>query len=298
MDFQAMLAAARAAAREERAKKTQPASQSKTDEEHFQQQGEQTHARESKEPPRQNEAEELSRYIAMPCSLSRASGAATSKNFLLVGVSEVRYFPEWLSLKQEQEVLSFCAASPAHKWTHLSRRKLQNWGGQVRLRPGSRLSSQEEVLGRLENKEQLPSYMQPLGSWLVQDGIFPKTKWPNHVLLNRYEPGQGIMAHKDGPLYHPVVAILSLGSDSVMHFYRDIAATKVEHGESFSVALQRGSLLVFSQQAYCEFYHCIPEVEVDVISSSCINRKEVGLQVGTKIRRSTRTSLTIRHVPE
>lgn len=32
----------------------------------------------------------------------------------------------------------------------------------------------------------------------------------NHVLVNEYQPGQGIMAHQDGPLYTPAVAILSL----------------------------------------------------------------------------------------
>lgn len=31
---------------------------------------------------------------------------------------------------------------------------------------------------------------------------------PNHVLVNAYQPGQGIMPHEDGPLYHPAVAIL------------------------------------------------------------------------------------------
>jgi alkylated DNA repair protein alkB family protein 6 len=40
----------------------------------------------------------------------------------------------------------------------------------------------------------------------------------NHILVNEYLPGQGIMPHQDGPLYHPVVAILSLGSPALMHF--------------------------------------------------------------------------------
>lgn len=32
----------------------------------------------------------------------------------------------------------------------------------------------------------------------------------NHVLINEYRPGEGIMAHQDGPLYTSAVAILSL----------------------------------------------------------------------------------------
>lgn len=40
----------------------------------------------------------------------------------------------------------------------------------------------------------------------------------NHVLVNEYRPGEGIMSHQDGPLYAPAVAILSLGTPVVMRF--------------------------------------------------------------------------------
>lgn len=44
---------------------------------------------------------------------------------------------------------------------------------------------------------------------------------PNHVLINEYHPDQGIMPHCDGPLYDPLVAILSLGSSVVFDFWKD-----------------------------------------------------------------------------
>ena len=125
------------------------------------------------------------------------------------------------------------------------------------------------ALGYLKNPGPLPPYMPLLSSRLLSDGIFESTFAPNHVLLNQYEPGQGIMAHSDGPLYHPVVAILSLGSASIMRFYTDVRDTKLaerrkgddeggvqgdrgkqsaptrqDQGEAFSVVLERGSLLV------------------------------------------------------
>lgn len=34
------------------------------------------------------------------------------------------------------------------------------------------------------------------------------------------QPGEGIMPHEDGPLYHPAVAILSLGHPAVVRFAR------------------------------------------------------------------------------
>lgn len=42
---------------------------------------------------------------------------------------------------------------------------------------------------------------------------------PNHVLVNEYLPGQGIMPHEDGAAYRPVVATVSLGSAAVVEFW-------------------------------------------------------------------------------
>ena len=34
---------------------------------------------------------------------------------------------------------------------------------------------------------------------------------PNHILLNEYLPGQGIIPHLDGDLFYPTIATVSLG---------------------------------------------------------------------------------------
>ena len=59
---------------------------------------------------------------------------------------------------------------------------------------------------------------EPIPQWLheqinkIQDlGIFETTKIPNHVLINEYQPGQGISPHLDGNLFHPIIATISLG---------------------------------------------------------------------------------------
>ena len=69
---------------------------------------------------------------------------------------------------------------------------------------------------------------------------------PNHVLVNEYTPGQGIMVnvlmkivcnwmlldhlllpwpqpHQDGPLYHPIVTTISLGSHTLLDFYKSVS---------------------------------------------------------------------------
>jgi alkylated DNA repair dioxygenase AlkB len=40
----------------------------------------------------------------------------------------------------------------------------------------------------------------------------------NHILVNVYPPGVGIMPHFDGPLYFPKVVVLSLGGPAIITF--------------------------------------------------------------------------------
>ncbi len=82
---------------------------------------------------------------------------------------------------------------------------------------------------------------EPLPPWLqsVVDRVnaikpadaFPESNQANHVLLNEYTPGQGILPHTDGPLFFPVIATVSLGSHTVLDFYRE--TKKSEEAEVF-----------------------------------------------------------------
>ena len=101
---------------------------------------------------------------------------------------------------------------------------------------------------------------------LMDCQVFDASNRPNHCLLNHYLPGEGILAHQDGPAYHPLVAIVSLGASTMMHFYRSVAAAKRGESEAgsaeFSMCLQPRSLLVFCQAVYTELFHAIHEVLV------------------------------------
>ena len=124
---------------------------------------------------------------------------------------------------------------------------------------------------------------------------------PNQVLLNEYRyttadvicpmdtnteqgPRQGIGFHKDGPLFHPYVAILSLNAPATIQFRRRITLsslatcsepidkiqqsvlvdgiTRKESTPSVivvvSVVLYPRSLFMFSGDAYTEWFHGIP----------------------------------------
>ena len=70
-----------------------------------------------------------------------------------------------------------------------SGRALKRYGGEV----GS--------MG-LISSEGLPMYFKVISDKLALDRLFPEHH-PNHVLLNKYKPGDGIMPHSDGPAYYP-----------------------------------------------------------------------------------------------
>lgn len=138
--------------------------------------------------------------------------------------------------------------------------------------------------------EPLPPWLCAVGHHLVESAVFPIE--PNHVLVNEYDPGQGILPHEDGPLYFPQVAIVSLGSGLVLDFLSKHSRERVE-----SVLLQPRSLFIFRDDAYRTYLHTIAERTTDFIDEKVVNIHSVpNVQVGSTIQRTRRVSLTIRIV--
>lgn len=95
---------------------------------------------------------------------------------------------------------------PPNRWTALSHRRLQ-------AHP-SPLTSNNTLLAA-----PLPQWLaQPIIPRFEQLGVFTGTAHavPNHVLVNEYRPGEGIMPHEDGGAYSAVVATVSLGAPIVL----------------------------------------------------------------------------------
>jgi len=143
-----------------------------------------------------------------------------AEDFLLTSVPPSFYYiPDFISEAEETNLLRQIENSPtprfvqraamskttSNRWTQLANRRLQNWGGVPH--PKGMLA------------EPLPSWLSPLVSRVAevevpasddkQQRIFTSGKTPNHVLVNEYLPGQGIMPHTDGPLFHPTIATVS-----------------------------------------------------------------------------------------
>ena len=151
------------------------------------------------------------------------------------GLSDVWHCNGWLSPSEESDLVACIDAQPSHLWTRLKDRKLMHLGG-----------SPAGALGTGIEAEPLPPWAQAVCKELVRVGVFPAAAPPNHILLNEYEPGQGIDPHKDGVLYMPHVAVISLHSHTTLQFLADTA----ERSPVASLLLPPRGLLVFGGDAY------------------------------------------------
>jgi alkylated DNA repair protein alkB family protein 6 len=191
--------------------------------------------------------------------------------------------PDYVSEDQEARLLLEVAATKAG-WRAVNGRTLLSLGGAVSARGGLIPAP-------------MPSWLAPLVRRLSGEvAVFGGQ--PNHVLLNVYAAGQGILPHEDGPVYAPGVCILSLGSPAVIRFTRKPAAEGAPRPAAAAVVLPRRSLLVFKDEAYAGCLHGIDAVEEEDLDESVFNLEQAeGAGVGGTLRRTgTRTSLTVRRV--
>jgi alkylated DNA repair protein alkB family protein 6 len=103
------------------------------------------------------------------------------------------YIPDFISHDEEQAILSKIASAPRPRWKQLTHRRLQAWPSEL-------------VKDKLVDAKLPPWLEEPVVSRLLSipaqeaapDHIFEASphRRPNHVLINEYPPGVGIMPHK------------------------------------------------------------------------------------------------------
>ena len=178
--------------------------------------------------------------------------------FRIHGLPDTMYYlPNFISCEEERHILD---SLPSNRWINLSRRRLQ-------AHP-SVLAKSNTLLAA-----PLPEWLdKPITSRLHNLGIFLDSphRGPNHVLVNEYHAGEGIMPHEDGGAYHPIVATISLGGSTVLDVYDKPVSNPSNEDrhrtqpELKSRILQEPrSLLVTTGEAYTDLLHGILEVEVD-----------------------------------
>lgn len=193
----------------------------------------------------------------------------------------VYYINNFISEADEEFILKNVYGAPKPKWTCLSNRRLQDYGG---------VPHKNGMI-----PEKMPDWLKVYNEKIADFNLFGGNK-PNHVLVNEYLPKQGIMPHTDGPLFYPTVTTISCGSHTIL----EILENNAKRDKICDIFLERRSLVVLQDDVYSKYLHSISERDEDLITEQCVNRKHCSelINIGTTLKRDTRISLTIRYVPK
>ncbi|XP_026934831.1 alpha-ketoglutarate-dependent dioxygenase alkB homolog 6 isoform X8 [Sagmatias obliquidens] len=173
----------------------------------------------------------------------------------------IYYVPDFISKEEEEYLLRQVFNAPKPKWTQLSGRKLQNWA--PHFPPPGGLPHPRGMV-----PERLPPWLQRYVDKVSDLSLFGGLP-ANHVLVNQYLPGEGIMPR---PPPRPATSLL----------------------------LEPRSLLVLRGTAYTRLLHGIAAASVDALDAASLPRNAAACpsaQAGARLVRGTRVSLTIRRVP-
>ena len=154
----------------------------------------------------------------------------------------VIYEPGFLDAEACERLLADIDAQTG-QWRDDLRRRVQHYGWRYDYQ--ARAVTADMRIGPL------PEFIQPVAEKLRERGWFAET--PDQVIVNEYEPGQGIAAHADRDCFGPAVAMLSLGDRWPMRFTPPEGAD----GEPLDLFLDVGSLTVLTDAARTQWRHAI-----------------------------------------
>jgi alkylated DNA repair dioxygenase AlkB len=160
------------------------------------------------------------------------------------------------------------ACVEAALWLSVLKRRVQHYG--YRYDYTRRVANEDLYLGSL------PGWAADLAARLAGEGHAPAVS--DQVIVNEYEPGQGISAHVDCvPCFGDTILSISLGSACAMVF------SHLREPRQHTLWLEPGSLLVMRGPARYDWKHAIPARKNDVVN-------------GITQPRGRRVSLTFRTV--
>ena len=168
--------------------------------------------------------------------------------------SSCYYISSFVTPAEEQYIIDEIRKLPDSRWTVLTHRRLLSL-------PSALTGTARDTLLAAP----LPPYLESIVTRLKKEHYFEKSphKTPNHVLINEYKPGEGIMPHEDGPAYSAITATVSLGSYTVLEIYRKNEAGEREAKPSWRILQEPRSLLVTAGDMYINTLHGISELDTD-----------------------------------
>lgn len=172
---------------------------------------------------------------------------------------------DYLSPSEHDQLLNLIDQQP---WLTDLKRRVQHYG--YRYDYKSRSVDPSMYLGPL------PKWIAPLARRLHHDELIRKI--PDQLIVNEYEPGQGIASHVDCiPCFGDTIISITLGSACVMTF------TNIKTQEEIPVLLEPRGLIVMQGEARYDWKHGIALRKSDIFQ-------------GQIIKRGRRVSLTFRSI--
>lgn len=180
-------------------------------------------------------------------------------------IAGLTYIPNAIDEQVEQRLISIIDTQP---WLSDLKRRVQHYGWRYDYK--ARTVTPELKLGPL------PDWLTSLTEQFHAYRLLPEL--PDQVIINEYQPGQGISPHIDCvPCFEETIASLSLGSPCIMEFIHAKTQQKIP------IMLDPRSLIVLAGDARYLWQHTIPGRKSDKWGD-------------TLMYRSRRLSLTFRNV--
>jgi alkylated DNA repair dioxygenase AlkB len=180
-------------------------------------------------------------------------------------IKGLTYLPNFIDAIEVQNLIASINAQP---WLSDIKRRVQHYGYKYDYK--ARTIDYSMFLG------QLPFWALPIANRLHNEKYIDAI--PDQLIINEYEPGQGIANHIDcEPCFGDTVISVSLGSSCVMDLINVKTKQKIE------LMLESGSLVVLSGEARYKWTHGIAQRKTDICN-------------GIKRNRSLRISMTFRKV--
>lgn len=169
-------------------------------------------------------------------------------------ISGLSYVSDYISTALETVLIEQIDSQP---WITELKRRVQHYGYKYDYK--ARGITQDLCIGAI------PDWLAGLCADLQGQGYFAQT--PDQVIINEYQPGQGISPHIDCvPCFGKTIASLSLGSPCVMDFTHPKTSAKS------SMLLEPRSLLALSGEARYAWQHGIAARKTDRFNGHMISR--------------------------
>lgn len=182
-------------------------------------------------------------------------------------VPGLRYLPDWLTADAAAALLARIDSAP---WSAQLKRRVQHYGHRYDYGRRSVTTDADTPA------PPLPAWAREIATRLADERLMDR--YAEQVIINEYEPGQGISAHVDClPCFGPSIAAISLGSGCLMDF------THPGDGTKLALPLAPGSLMVMTGPARHTWRHGI-----------AARKSDPG--VGGRVPRGRRVSVTFRTV--